>query len=176
MADGQPETGGQGSGPAGPEGTGTEPEATGSGPGTGTVEDPTAELAKWKAMARKNEAQAKANADAAARLAQIEESQKTEQQKLADRAEQAERRAAEAELKVLRAEVASTKGIPAGLAQRLAGETREDLEADADSLLTHLNKQPGQKPKPPPASAVAGNGHSQGQAPEDIFASLIRGG
>jgi predicted RNase H-like HicB family nuclease len=132
----------------------------------------------WKAESRKWERQAKSNAEAATKLATLEESQKTEQQKLADRAAQAERRAAEAELKVLRAEVASAKGIPTPLAQRLQGSTREELEADAEELLkTILPAQQQGKPKPPPAGAVAGAGGApQGGKPEDIFAALIKGG
>ena len=43
-----------------------------------------AEADKWKRLSRENEAKAKANAAAANRLAEIEESQKSEQQKLAD--------------------------------------------------------------------------------------------
>lgn len=64
-----------------------------------------AEIAKWKAMARKHEATAKANSDAAKKLADIEESQKTETQKLADAKEAAERRAAAATERAVKAEV-----------------------------------------------------------------------
>lgn len=62
-------------------------------PGTGTDPTPTdppdrdwkAEAEKWKALARKNESQAKANADAAKRLAEMEEAEKSEAEKLAER-------------------------------------------------------------------------------------------
>jgi hypothetical protein len=143
---------------------------------TATAPDPVAELAKWKALAKQNEARAKSNADAARRLAEIEESQKSEQQKLADRAEQAERRAADAEARVLRAEVAVAKGLPAELVGRLAGSTREELEADADTLLT-LIRHNG-RPQVPPAEVVAGanKGTGSGRDPADIFASLLKGG
>ena len=43
-----------------------------------------AEATKWKALARKHEKAAKDNADAAKRLAEIEESGKTEQERLAE--------------------------------------------------------------------------------------------
>lgn len=43
-----------------------------------------AEASKWKALARKHEQAAKDNADAARRLAEIEESGKTEQEHLAE--------------------------------------------------------------------------------------------
>lgn len=46
-----------------------------------------------------------------------------------------ERRAAEAEAKALRFEVAAELGIPAELARRLQGGTRDELVADAEALL-----------------------------------------
>lgn len=61
--------------------------------------DPTdwkAEAEKWKKHSRENEARAKTNADAAARLAAIEDAQKTETEKLNERLTAAEARAAEA--------------------------------------------------------------------------------
>lgn len=71
----------------------------------GKGKDPDAEIAKWKAMARKHEATAKANSDAAKKLAEIEEAQKTEAQKLVDKAEAAERRASAAIERAVKAEV-----------------------------------------------------------------------
>ncbi|MEU1421479.1 hypothetical protein [Kitasatospora sp. NPDC005751] len=52
-----------------------------------------AEAAKWKALSRENETRAKANADAAKRLAELEEAQKSDAEKLADRLKAAEDRA-----------------------------------------------------------------------------------
>ncbi|MFE6866016.1 hypothetical protein ACFVFS_05630 [Kitasatospora sp. NPDC057692] len=52
-----------------------------------------AEAAKWKALSRENETRAKANADAARRLAELEEAQKSDAEKLADRLKAAEDRA-----------------------------------------------------------------------------------
>lgn len=40
----------------------------------------------------------------------------------------------------LAAEVAEAKGLPAGLAKRLLGKTREELEADADELLSIIEE------------------------------------
>ena len=67
---------------------------------------PTETVDFWKQKAREQEKRAKENADAAKRLAEIEESQKTEADKAAERTAQAEKRAIEAEAKVLRREVA----------------------------------------------------------------------
>lgn len=121
--------------------TDTDTESTSNTDEQQTGPDLTAEVEKWKALARKNEQRAKANAEAADRLAALEEQDKTEVQKLTDKATAAETRAAAAEMAGLRLEVALDKA-PEGmsvaqvrkLAKRLAGTTREDLEADADEL------------------------------------------
>jgi len=108
-------------------------------PDTGDGDDPAgddpdwkAEAEKWKALARKHEAQAKRNAGAARQLTQQEGASKTLEERLA----QLETRAVEAEGKALRAEVAAAKGLTPAQAKRLQGATREELEADADELLT----------------------------------------
>lgn len=175
MADTAPGTGGKQAGQQ-QQGKASATEAPGEQqeqPGTG-AEDLAAELAKWKDLARQNEARAKANAAAAQKLADIEESGKTEQQKLTDRLAQAELRAAAAESLLLRAEVASAAGVPAALAARLQGTTRAELEADAAGLLELLPGAPSGAPKVPPVDAVAGTG--SGNAPRsaaDEFASFL---
>lgn len=96
---------------------------------------PTETVEFWKQKAREQEARAKANAEAATKLQQFEDRDKTEAQRLTERAEAAEKRAAEIEGRALRLEVAAEKGLTPAQAKRLVGETREDLEADADDLL-----------------------------------------
>ena len=91
-----------------------------------------AESRKWEARAKENLATAKANEAAAKRLAQIEESQKTEAQRQQDALEQAQRELAEERSARIRAEVAAEKGVPAHL---LTGSSREDMESAADELL-----------------------------------------
>lgn len=89
----------------------------------------------WKAKAREWEKRAKANADAASKLAQLEESQKTEAQKLADRAVEAEKQRDALLIETLRNKVALHKGLPPELVDRLRGSTEEEMSADADALL-----------------------------------------
>jgi hypothetical protein len=136
----------------------TDTEAEPSAP----VED---EAAKWKALARKHEQQAKANADAAKRLAELEEADKSELEKLAEARSLAEKRAADAESASLRLEVALDKA-PAGmgvaqvrkLAKRLAGSTREELEADASELFAEFAAPASDEEEPtapPPRKPVA---------------------
>lgn len=69
------------------------------------------------------------------KLQEFEDRDKTEAQKLAERAEAAERRAAEFETASMRLEVAAEKGLTPAQAKRLVGATREELEADAEELL-----------------------------------------
>jgi membrane protein involved in colicin uptake len=118
--------------------------------------DHAAEAAKWRAMSRKHEAEAKRNAEAAKKLKEIEDQDKSESQKANDRADAEKRRADEAEERALRLEVAHDKGLTAAQAKRLVGSTREELEADADALLEEFGdgssskgngKPPARKPK-----------------------------
>jgi predicted PilT family ATPase len=132
-------------------------------------EDLAADLEKWKAMSRKHEEQAKANADKAKRLDALEEASKSETEKLIARAEAAEKAAAEATSKALRADVAAAKGVPAAL---LSGSTQEELEAAADALLAFK----GTTPKAPSADGqgkVGGPvGADQGQLTDADLESM----
>ncbi|HEX4811692.1 MAG TPA: DUF4355 domain-containing protein [Nonomuraea sp.] len=110
-----------------------------------TETSPKAEV-DWKAKSREWEKRAKANADAAAKLAALEESQKSEAQKLQEAKDAAERRASEAEKANLRYRVAVTKQLPAELVDRLRGDTEEEMSADADALLSLVVQPAG----PPP--------------------------
>ena len=85
----------------------------------------------WKAEARKWEKRAKDNSDAAARLKEFEDAQKTEVDKLKDRIAELEPQTKEA----ARLRVALRKGLTETQAKRLMGDTEEDLEQDADELL-----------------------------------------
>jgi hypothetical protein len=128
-----------------------------------SLPDKVKEVLRKEREARKEaEAKAKAGEVATKRLAEIEEEQKTEQQKLEDRAAAAEKAAADANEKLLRAEVAIAKGLPPALAARLVGADRAAMEADADALLALL---PGKPATPPPAAAGVG---VQGSPPAPV--------
>jgi DNA-binding transcriptional regulator YiaG len=104
------------------------------------------EASKWKALSRKHEDNAKANAEAAKKLAEIEESQKTEAQKAADREAAEKARADAAELKALRYEVGVERKVPTHLIRYLSGTNREELEANADQLLVDFGAAEPGKP------------------------------
>lgn len=85
----------------------------------------------WKLEAEKWKARAKANEEAARRLREAEEQEKTVAERLAD----LERAKQEAELRALRYEVAAEKNLPPRLVRFLHGSSKEELEEAAVELL-----------------------------------------
>lgn len=79
----------------------------------------------------------------ASKLEQLEDANKTAEQKVADRLKAAEDRATELESKALRTDIATSKSVPAAL---LSGSTKEELEASADALIAFRGEQ--KKPGP----------------------------
>lgn len=100
-----------------------------------TTPKPTETVDFWKQKAREQEKRAKDNAEAAKRLAELEESQKTESQRLTERADAEYKRAQDAEAKLLRYEVAAETGVPATALKFLTGSSREEIEASAKDVL-----------------------------------------
>jgi hypothetical protein len=97
--------------------------------------DLAAEVEKWKAQARKHEAESKANRAAAAKLAEFEDRDKTEAQRLADRVTAAEERAAQAEARAVRFEIAAEFGLSQEDSAALEHVPTEDgMRAVAQSL------------------------------------------
>ena len=106
------------------------------------------------------------------RLAQLEEANKTEAQKTADRLAAAEKRAAELEVKALRAEVSAAKGVPVSL---LTGSTQEELEAAADALITFRGEPKSAGPSSSSLNRVNSNTvkGSTGDQFADFFTSKL---
>lgn len=118
----------------------TTPTAEPTAPAAEPAQAPAKPEVDWKAEARKHEQRAKENAAKAKQFDELLESQKTEAQKLADRAAAAEKERDEARLEAVKFEVAQSKGLTAGQTKRLVGATREELEADAEQLLADLKQ------------------------------------
>lgn len=96
---------------------------------------PTETVEFWKTKAREQEKRAKDNADAAKRLAEIEESQKSEADKTADRIKQLETEAGDARRDALRFKVASEYGIASERAALLlTGSDEETMRRQAEAL------------------------------------------
>jgi hypothetical protein len=116
--------------------TGESTETTSTETTETKVVDHEAEAAKWKSLSRKWEKQAKDNGEAAKKLKEIEDAQKSESERNAEKLTALERSAQEATLEAARLRVAIKKGLTETQAKRLVGKTEEELEADADELLS----------------------------------------
>lgn len=128
----------------------------------------------WKAEARKWETRAKENSKAAQTLAEIEEANKTAEQKLLDRANTAEQALAKKELESERHLVALEKGLTASQAKRLVGSTRDEFLADADQLLADLGDKAG-APAIPKADPSQGPSNESAQpSAGQMFADHIK--
>ena len=112
------------------------PEAVNTEPATpqATPNDVPAQETDWQAEARKWEKRAKENKSAADRLAEIEESKKTEIQKAMERAEQAEQRINELEREKTRLSVIASHGIPEDYQDLIKGDSEEELAASAEKV------------------------------------------
>jgi hypothetical protein len=122
-------------------------------------------LAKERKAARDAERARKA---AEAKAKEYEDRDKTEAQKLEDRASAAEGRVGPLEQENARLRVAIEKGLPADLVDRLRGGTVEELSADADALLTLVGSAP--RSGPPPSFG----GGARTPAPVNDMNALIR--
>lgn len=94
-------------------------------------------------------------------LDRLSEAQKSEAQKAIERAEKAEREAAEHQTALLRFQVAAAKKLPPALADRLQGSNKAEMEADADRLLEHVAPpvSPFEHGARTPAAAQSSNDH-----------------
>jgi hypothetical protein len=138
----------------------TETEAT-DPPAASEPPKPTETVDFWKQKSRENEKRAKENADAAKRLAEIEESQKSAEQKQADRIAQLEKEANDARTEALRFKVASKHGISdedadlflTGSDEETLTKQAERLAGKADERKRNGNHVPGEGTTPPPGEA-----------------------
>lgn len=114
------------------------------------------------------------NDDLRGKVKKHEDASKSDQQKLEDRATDAEKRATAAEKTALRIDVALDKA-PDGmsiaqvrkLAKRLSGDTKEELEADAEELFAEFaSNDDGQEPSRRPKERLR-PGAAPGAKPEE---------
>lgn len=115
---------------------------------TGDAKDWAAEAAKWKALSRKHEDSAKANADKAKRLDELEAANATEIEKAQKVAEQAKADAAAARAELAIAQAAVKHGLSSDDLELLGSHgTAEEIDARAEKLAARL------KAVAPPATA-----------------------
>lgn len=131
-----------------PEGTGTAPEGQADPePGTGEEEgaaellsgmlgnDPealAAEVEKWKGLARKHEGRASKNAEAAQRLKEIEDANKSELQRSQEALTEAQRERDEARADHSRVMAAAAHNLPVDLIDDLGTGTDEEINGRAE--------------------------------------------
>ena len=108
-----------------------------------------AKIAKTNQEAKSLRARLKELEPLAKQAQEAADARKTAEERAAERITAAEARAAEAETRALRLEVAAAKGLTPNQARRLAGTTREELEADADDLLATFPAAPAQEATAP---------------------------
>ncbi|MEU1761680.1 hypothetical protein [Micromonospora sp. NPDC005652] len=107
-------------------------------PAAAQTQEPKTDEIDWKAKARDWERKAKANASAAQRLVEIEEANKSEAEKAAERLAKAEKAAQEAEARALRREIALEHKLTKDDAALLDAVTDEDAMR---LLATRLGQQ-----------------------------------
>ena len=122
----------------------------------GGVSEMEAELAKWKAMSKKNEANAKRNAEKAAKFDELEAANQSESEKLIKRVQELESQLRTSEMSVMRSKVAAEKGLEPELAETLTGESAEEMAEHADRLLDAINRRFTEKKSPSPEQSGAG--------------------
>ena len=92
---------------------------------------------------RREAAEARTRANKAeTQLQEIADEQKSEQERLAEKAEEAEKTAAEATARLIRYEVASAHGLDLKAAEFLTGSTREEIEERAGELVKLIADRP----------------------------------
>lgn len=144
----------------------------------------TDESTDWKAKAREWEKRAKQNMariselePKAKQFETLEAASKSELERAQEQAQALQQELASTQRQALVASVALDKGLPANLARRLQGDTRDDLEADADDLLAQFPQQSSSEPRAPrvdPSQGSSSNGRTATD-PAQQFASIIRG-
>lgn len=125
---------------------------------------------KLRKESAKYRTEAKANADAAKRLAEIEESQKSEAEKAAERLRVAEQAAVEAEAKVLRRDIALEHSLTREDAALLDTITDEDAMRALAERLKPSEEPTG--PRPPKPDANQGRSGSAPKSSGDQFADF----
>lgn len=111
------------------------------------------------------------------KLKEFEDRDKSEVEKLTDRAEAAEAALAAKEAEATRLSVIAAKGIPADYHDLVRGGTQEELEASADKVASLIEAKAEQKPSPLiiPAEGKTPTGALGGskQAFADAIADLL---
>lgn len=137
--------------PATPADPAAADPSTPAEPAASEPKDWQAEAEKWKKLSRENETRAKANADAAKRLAEIEDAAKSEAEKLAEKLAAAEERASAATRQAVAARVEAMAtgrfADPQDAVDALGGDFLDDSgKVDATAIAAALDALLERKP------------------------------
>lgn len=132
-----------------------------------------AERANAKALAKEKAAAEKDRDALAAKLKAIEDANKSEAERTAERLATLEQQAG----KAIRYEAAEATGLPLALSSRLVGTTVDELKADAEVLKGLIGSgAPGAgTPAPPPEQKTPKPDHRQGGGSEEVTGSVASG-
>lgn len=119
--------------------------------------------------------------NAKSKVKEFEDATKTEQERLTEKATTLETELTTAQANAARFEIALEKGLTKSQAKRLVGSTREELEADADELLSDLGvgatsedeEEPAKKPATRPKEALK-SGAAPATTPPDVSPGMGR--
>jgi len=118
---------------------------------------PTETVEFWKQKAREQEKRAKDNATAAQRLAELEDAQKTAEQKANDKLAELTAKEAALAAKEARADVSAATGYPAAILAGPEDSTPEALTAYAELLTAHMEAAgKARAPRPDPNQGRSG--------------------
>lgn len=151
---------------------------------------PTETVDFWKQKAREQESRAKSNAEAAKRLQEIEDAQRTEAEKIAARQAQAERDRDDARAEALRYKAAATHGIGEAYFDLLGSGDEETISGRAERVGVLLRENASMKAelealragKPAPISGTPVAALKPGATPEhatsedDVLYNSLFGG
>lgn len=149
--------------------TTTEPEVE-----AGKTDEPLGDAGK-KALEAERAARKAAEEERkalAAKLKEIEDRDKTEAEKAAERLAEAEKRAAEVEARATRAEVAAATSIPVEILAGPKSSSVEDVTAFAELVTTHFASQ---KPQGPVIPGQGKQPEKTAETTDDWFRSLASG-
>lgn len=129
------------------------------------------ESTDWKSEARKWEQRAKANATAAEELTKLKESEKTELQRLQERAEQAEARLAQTEIQSMHARLAAEYGVPV---EAIHGDDEDTARKSAQTVVEWASSTFQPKKKVPARGLQSGASSSDRLSGKERAAQALR--
>lgn len=132
-----------------------------------------AEAEKWRALSRKNEASAKANAEAAKKLKEIEDRDKSETQRLQDQLTERDVELKGYQVAEVRRKAVTAHGLDADLAQFITAADEDDALEQARILAERIKPPAGK-----PADFKQGNHPAppENQSPDDALRGFLRAG